>query len=91
MYGLPVARASFRSYLAGHVKELGYQPCLTDCDVHYRAAKKANGVEYYQYCVCYVDDILVVHHETLSVLERIDKYFALKPESVEGSRHVLGS
>ena len=30
MYGLPVAGASFRSYLAGHLKELGYQPCAAD-------------------------------------------------------------
>ena len=45
MCGLPVAGASFRSYLTGHLKELGYQPCLADRDVHCRADKKANGVE----------------------------------------------
>eukprot|EP00536_Pseudo-nitzschia_multiseries_P016675 jgi/Psemu1/222211/e_gw1.1196.6.1 len=36
LYGLPVAGASFRSYLTKHLRDLGYSPCKAGPDVHLR-------------------------------------------------------
>ena len=37
---------------------------------------------YYSYILCYVDDILCIHHDPLPILARLDKYFQFKPGSV---------
>ena len=44
--------------------------------------RPSDGFEYYAYILCYVDDIMVIHHAASGVLERIDKSFKLKPSSV---------
>ena len=54
-------------------------------------ARHDDHYEYYSYILCYVDDILVVHHDTLSILERIDKYFTLKPTSIGDPDIYLGA
>ena len=40
--------------------------------------KNQNGVKYYLYLLCYVDDILCIHHNADSMLELSDKSFPLK-------------
>ena len=41
-----------------------------------------DGFKYYGYIFLYVDDVIVVHHDALDVLMKIDKYFKLKPNSI---------
>ena len=40
-----------------------------------------DGHEYYAYILLYVDDILAIHHDAMSALNEIDKFFHIKPES----------
>ena len=37
--------------------------------------------KYYSYNLCYVDNVLLVHHDAMTTLMNIDKYFKLKPSS----------
>ena len=46
---------------------------------------------YYSYILCYVDDILCIHHDPEPVLQRLDKYFKFKPGSVGDPDFYLGS
>ncbi len=39
--------------------------------------------KYYSYLFIYVDDILCIHNDPNSVLTQVDKYFPLKPDSVD--------
>ena len=41
--------------------------------------RRDDGYAYYSYILYYVDDILVIHHDSLAILKRIDSYFKLKP------------
>ena len=41
-----------------------------------------DGDEYYSYILCYVDGLLVVNHDAMTTLMKIDKYFKLKPSSI---------
>jgi hypothetical protein len=50
-----------------------------------------NSVLYYAYILCYVDDILCIHHGALSVLTQIDNYLPLKPTSVGDPDIYLGA
>ena len=59
--------------------------------MHFRAAKKANGVEYYQYCVCYVDDILVCGEDPRAQMDEISGKFTLKDGTVEEPKMYLGA
>ena len=59
--------------------------------MHFRAAKKANGVEYYQYCVCYVDDILVCGEDPKAQMDEISGKFTLKDGTVEEPKMYLGA
>ena len=40
-----------------------------------------DGHKYYAYILLYVDDILEIHHNVISALNEIDKFFHIKPES----------
>ena len=93
MYGLPVAGASFRAYLALHLKELGYKPCKADPDVHthMRVALKKNGDKYYQYMLAYVDDLLCCGEEPGLQMKMIEGKFTLKDGTVEEPTLYLGA
>ncbi|KAL7531096.1 hypothetical protein ACHAXR_003841 [Thalassiosira sp. AJA248-18] len=60
---------------------LGFKSCLADPDVWSRAATRADGTEYYEYVLLYVDDALVFSDNAESILRKeIGKYFELKEE-----------
>ena len=56
---------------------LVYKPCLTDPDLWLKSHNQ-DGIDYYSYILCYVDDIMVIHHDTRPILDRIDKFMKLK-------------
>jgi hypothetical protein len=69
--------------LGGHIlpntlKDLGFTSCLADPDVWFRAAKKPDGYEYYEYILVYVDDILVLSHQGKIIMQSLERYYRLK-------------
>ena len=73
LYGLKSAGASFRNHLANCMRSLGYQACLADQDVWYKAeTRPEDGQKYYAYVLLYVDDALSIHHNGATVLHQID-------------------
>jgi len=91
LYGLKSAGALFRNHLADCMRHLGFTPCLADPDLWLKAAEKPDGSAYYAYVLLYVDDVMVIHHDAMSVLARIDKYFKLKPDSIGDPTMYLGA
>ena len=84
--------AAFRAYLGKGMQGLGYEPCLADPDVWMKPEIRPDDhYEYYSYILCYVEYIMVVHHDALSILERIYNYFTLKPTSIGDPDIYLGS
>ena len=47
--------------------------------------------KYYSYILCYVDYVLVLHHDAMTTLMKIDKYFKLKPSSIGDPEIYLGA
>ena len=68
LYGLKSAGALFHSHLATCMHELGYMSCKADPDLWYKAMTRQDNLQYYAYILCYVDDILCIHHNAMSVL-----------------------
>ena len=92
LYGLKSAGASFRNHLADCMRELGFSSCLADPDVWYKAeTRPSDGHKYYAYVLLYVDDALCIHHDPLSVLDRIDTFFKFKTGSIGDPDIYLGA
>ena len=63
--------------------ELGYCPCDADPDPWIKAQDRPEDkLQYYSYILCYVDDILCIHHNPDDVLNKLNGYVPLKPRSV---------
>ena len=74
------------------MRVLGYEPCLTDPDLWYKAeVRPDDSHEYYSYIFCYVYKILVIHHDSLAILKRIESYFKLNKISIGDTDMYLGS
>ena len=70
-------------HLASFMRQMGYISCKAEPDLWYKAKTQLeDNYRYYAYILCYVDDILVIHHDSMSVLNQIHEYLPLKPTSV---------
>ena len=62
LYGLKSAGAAFSNHLADCMSTLGYESCLADQDVWYKAEiRSSDKHKYYSYMLLYVDDVLCIH------------------------------
>ncbi len=77
---------ALRSHLADCMRQLGYESNRAERDLWKKVYTRetANGPKkYYSFILIYVDDILCIHDDTDSILIQIDKYFLLKPDTVD--------
>ena len=81
-YGLKSSSAAFHAHLEDCMRSIGYTPCRGDNDLWMKLEIDPDGDEYYSYILCYVDDVLVVNHDAMKTLMKIEKYFKLKPSSI---------
>ena len=80
IYDLKSAGATFRSHLARCMESLVYQSCKADPNLWLKPEiRPEDGAKYYSYLLCYVDDMICIHHNPDSVLEQLHKSFLLKP------------
>ncbi len=91
LYGLKSAGASFWNHLADCMQHMGFIPCLANPDLWMLATEKADGTTYWAYVLLCVDDVMVIHHDALSILAKLDKYFKLKPGSIGNPKMYLGA
>jgi hypothetical protein len=65
------------------MRQMGYTSCKADPDLWLKAVTRPeDNMHYYTYILCYVDDILCIHHDPMSVMNKINGYLPLKPSSV---------
>ena len=64
------------------MRQIGYTSCKADPDLWLKEETRPDdGFRYYSYILCYVDDILCIHHDAMTILKKIDRYLPLKPSS----------
>ena len=91
LYGLRSSGAAFRAHLAETLYNIGFVPTQADPDVWRRPAVKEDGFEYYDYVLCYVDDILAISHKVEDVLKAVQAIFRLKDDKIEPLDMYLGA
>jgi hypothetical protein len=74
------------------MRQMGYTSCKADPDLWLKAVTRPeDNVHYYTYILCYVDDILCIHHYPMSVTSEINGYLSLRPSSVGDPDICLGA
>ena len=91
LYGLKSSGAAFRALLVGTLYDIGFVPTRADPDVWRRPAVKEDGFEYYEYVLCYVDDILAISHKAKDALKAVQAIFKLKDDRIEPPDMYLGA
>ncbi len=77
--------------LARCMHKMGYQSCQADPDLWLKEQIDQMGKPYYSYILCYVDNLLVVHHNPKHIMNRINSFLQLKPDSVGQPAMYLGA
>ena len=90
LYGLKSSGAAFRAHLANTLHDNGFISSKYDPDMWLCPAVKPDGQEYYEYILCYVDDILAISHKATQVLEDIQVVFKLKDDKIAPAEIYLG-
>lgn len=90
LYGLKSSGAAFRAFLAEKLDHIGFKSSIADPDVWMRPAIKASGEEYYEYMLCYVDDLLCVSAEPSRAMNEIRSSLKFKNDRTEEPDFYLG-
>jgi hypothetical protein len=91
LYGLKSSGAAFRAHLQSFMKEMGFRACKADPDLWLKEQMDKEGLRYYAYILCYIDDLLEIHYNPKKVLDRINEYLPLKEDSVGPPEFYLGA
>jgi hypothetical protein len=91
LYGLKASGSAFRSHLAGTLRTLGFVSSKADPDVWMRASVKADGTKFYEYVLCYVDDVLCSSTHPKGIMDSLSHTFTLKEGTVKEPDLYLGA
>ena len=91
LYGLKSSGARWRDHMAATLREANFVGCKADPDVWMRPNVKPNGDKYWEYVLCYVDDVLVISHDPKNVMQHLESKYTLKEGSVKEPDTYLGA
>jgi hypothetical protein len=91
LYGLKSSEERWRDHFAAILTQLGFKSSKADPDIWMRKTKKPSGNIYWEYVLCYVDDVQAVSHAPESIIEHISQHVKLKPDSIQPPTMYLGA
>ena len=91
LYGLKSAGAAWRAFFVQALTMLGFQSTHSDSDVYIRAQTKPDSMDYYEMLLVYIDNILVLSHDTKPIMDVISAQFHLKKDSLGPPKQYLGA
>ena len=91
LYGLKSSGAQWRAHMSKTLRDLGFVSSLADPDVWLRAAKKADGSEYYEYALVYTDDLLLLSMQPSLLMKSLEETYKVKPSSISEPTQYLGA
>ena len=91
LYGLKSSGAAFCAHLAETLYDIGFVPTRANADFGRQPAVKEDGFKYYEFILCYVDDILAISHKAKDALNTVQAIFKFKDEKIEPLDMYLGA
>jgi hypothetical protein len=73
-YGHKTAAAAFHSHLSTHLRHLGFSPSKADLDLWIKKMEDGS----YEYIASYVDDLIVISKDPMTLIDKIKKTYILK-------------
>ena len=74
-----------------HFREMGFVGSRVDPDFWMKPASKPDGIEYYQYVICYVDNVAAAMENPKKFMDELGRRFTLKDGSVKEPDMYLGA
>ena len=90
LYCLKYLGTAFREFLAEMLDNIGFRNCIADPNVWMREATRPTGETYYEYSLCYVDDILCIIHNSRQKIGENQKSMKFKIHNIEEPDFYLG-
>ena len=91
LYGLRSSGARWQEHMASTLREGGYLSCRADPDVWIWPNTKPEGDTYWEYALCYVNDILIISHDPQKAMDFLSSKYKLKDGSVKEPDSYLGA
>jgi hypothetical protein len=91
LYGLRSSGAQWREHMATTLRKAEFTSCKADPDVWYRPAVKVTGEKYYEYLLCYVDDIICCSERPQKIMDYLGGVYTLKAGSLKEPDVYLGA
>lgn len=91
LYGLKSSGARFRDNMAMTLRLGGFEASKADPDLWMRPAMRADGTKFYEYVICYVDDIVYQGLKADEFMDYLNTVYTLKPGSVKQPETYLGA
>ena len=92
LYGWKISGAALRNHFADCMRHMGYKSCKADTDLWFNPEViLSDGFDYYSCILRYVDNILCIHHDSMAVLNKLDKNFKLMLGSIGDLDMYLGA
>ena len=91
LYCLNPSGSARRQSLAQTLRDLGYVSSKADPGVWLKAETKTDGTECYAYARVYVDDVLHLHHDPDTFVNRLAEVYRLKDSSVGETNRYIGA
>jgi hypothetical protein len=91
LYGLKSSGAAWRALFASTLSDIGFTSMKADPDVWIHPQVKPDGFEYYEFMLIYVDDIMVLLHDTKPTMDAIASLYRLKEDSIGQPTRYLGA
>ena len=71
--------------------ELGYTHTKADPNIWLQKDVKADGFQYYEMVLCYVDDVLCISDDPMKTMKGIQRTFKLKDDKIDEPKDYLGA
>ena len=92
LYGLPGSGSSWRTFFSNEiVHNLNFKQSRADGDVYIRENVTPDGQRYYEMLLVYVDDILLLSHDSGPIFEVLSGKFRMKEDSLGPPTRYLGA
>ena len=86
-----MAGVCFHQNLAQNIRDVAFKACPADPDVWIHRACKPCGFKYWEYFLCYVNDVLYVSHDPDTAMKSLEQSYTLKSDSVKEPDLYLGA
>ena len=70
---------------------MGYRPIYSNPDLWLRPSVKLDSFEYYEYILCYIDNMMSISRNTQKSMKRIQEDLNVKDKKIESPDVYLGA